>query len=75
MKVKEIMTSDVITVLKDSMIEETAQLLTHHRLRGLPCQPDPADGHTLNMPGLRRTGLRCHAPKSGLTQEVLPLGV
>jgi CBS-domain-containing membrane protein len=36
MKVKEIMTGDVITVLKDSTIEEAARLLAHHRLRGLP---------------------------------------
>lgn len=36
MKVKEIMTGDVITVLKDSTIEEAARLLAHRRLRGLP---------------------------------------
>jgi CBS domain-containing protein len=36
MKVKEIMTSDVITVLEDSTVEEAARLLTHHRVRGLP---------------------------------------
>lgn len=36
MKVKEIMTGDVITVLEDSTVEEAARLLTHHRLRGLP---------------------------------------
>ncbi|MCL4302608.1 MAG: CBS domain-containing protein [Anaerolineae bacterium] len=36
MKVKEIMTSDVITVLEDSTVEESARLLTQHRLRGLP---------------------------------------
>ncbi|MCK6623571.1 MAG: signal transduction protein [Anaerolineae bacterium] len=36
MKVKEIMTGDVITVLEDSMVEEAARLLTQHRLRGLP---------------------------------------
>lgn len=36
MKVKEIMTSDVITVLEDSTVEEAARLLTHHRLRRLP---------------------------------------
>ncbi|GIK37392.1 MAG: signal transduction protein [Chloroflexota bacterium] len=36
MKVKEIMTGDVITVLEDSTVEEAARLLTQHRLRGLP---------------------------------------
>lgn len=36
MKVKEIMTGDVITVLEDSTVEEAARLLAHHRLRGLP---------------------------------------
>lgn len=36
MKVREIMTSDVVTVLEDSTVEEAARLLTHHRLRGLP---------------------------------------
>lgn len=36
MKVREIMTGDVVTVFEDSVIEEAARLLTHHRLRGLP---------------------------------------
>lgn len=36
MKVKEIMTGDVITVLEDSTVEEAARLLTQHRQRGLP---------------------------------------
>lgn len=36
MKVREIMTSDVVTVLEDNTVEEAARLLTHHRLRGLP---------------------------------------
>jgi CBS-domain-containing membrane protein len=41
MKVKEIMTTEIVTVLKDNTVEEAAQLLTHHRLRGLPVI-DPA---------------------------------
>lgn len=36
MKVKEIMTGDVVTVSEESTIEEAARLLAHHRLRGLP---------------------------------------
>jgi CBS domain-containing protein len=36
MKVKEIMTTDIVTVLEDNTVEEAAQLLTRHRLRGLP---------------------------------------
>jgi CBS domain-containing protein len=36
MNVKEIMTSNVITVLEETTVEEAARLLTHHRLRGLP---------------------------------------
>jgi CBS-domain-containing membrane protein len=36
MKVKEIMTTEVVTVLEDNTVEEAAQLLTRHRLRGLP---------------------------------------
>jgi len=36
MKVREIMTSDVVTVLEDGTVEEAARLLTRHRLRGLP---------------------------------------
>jgi CBS domain-containing protein len=36
MKVKEIMTSSAITVVEGNTVEEAAQLLTRHRLRGLP---------------------------------------
>jgi CBS-domain-containing membrane protein len=36
MKVKEIMTTEVVTVFEDNTVEEAAQLLTRHRLRGLP---------------------------------------
>jgi CBS-domain-containing membrane protein len=36
MKVKEIMTTEVVTVVEGNTIEEAAQLLTRHRLRGLP---------------------------------------
>jgi CBS-domain-containing membrane protein len=36
MKVKEIMTTSVVTVVEGNTIEEAAQLLTRHRLRGLP---------------------------------------
>jgi CBS-domain-containing membrane protein len=36
MKVKEIMTTEVVTVFEDNTVEEAAQLLMRHRLRGLP---------------------------------------
>jgi CBS domain-containing protein len=36
MKVKEIMTTSVVTVVEGNTVEEAAQLLTRHRLRGLP---------------------------------------
>jgi predicted transcriptional regulator len=36
MKVKEIMTAEVVTVVEGTTVEEAAQLLTRHRLRGLP---------------------------------------
>ncbi len=36
MQAKEIMTRDVITVTRDTTIEETAKLLTEHRISGLP---------------------------------------
>lgn len=36
MKVKEIMTAEIVTVVEGTTVEEAAQLLTRHRLRGLP---------------------------------------
>jgi CBS-domain-containing membrane protein len=36
MKVKEIMTAEVVTAFEGTVVEEAAQLLTRHRLRGLP---------------------------------------
>jgi CBS domain-containing protein/rubredoxin len=36
MKVKEIMTSDVISVSEESTIEDAARILAHHRISGLP---------------------------------------
>lgn len=36
MQVREIMTSDVISVLEDSTIEDAARVLARHRISGLP---------------------------------------
>jgi CBS domain-containing protein len=36
MKVREIMTSDVISVPEDSRVEDAARLLARHRISGLP---------------------------------------
>jgi len=36
MKVKEVMTGDVISVLEDSTVEDAARLLARHRISGLP---------------------------------------
>lgn len=36
MKVREIMTTSVVTVLEGNTVEEAAQMLMRHRLRGLP---------------------------------------
>lgn len=36
MKVKEVMTADVISVLENSTVEDAARLLARHRISGLP---------------------------------------
>ena len=36
MKVKEVMTGDVISILEDSTVEDAARLLARHRISGLP---------------------------------------
>ncbi len=36
MQAKDIMTREVITVTRDTTVEETAKLLTEHRISGLP---------------------------------------